>query len=254
VRSGDDEGMARVFKALADPMRRALLDRLHAAGGQTLGALCADGGITRQGITQHLAVLEAAGLVSTVWRGREKLHYLNPVPIHEIQERWIAKFELPDLDVLGGLKRRLEQEAHSMDKPKLVYVSYIATTPEQLWNALTDPDVTATYWGHRNVSGWRKGDSWEHQRLDDGGADVVGTIVEVDPPRRLVHTWGEAGDAERRSLVTFDLQPVGDAVRLTLTHEDLASDQVEKASQGWAFVISSLKSQLETSRPLSSLL
>ena len=144
-----------------------------------------------------------------------------------------------------------------MDKPKLVYVNYIATTPEQLWDALTDPELTARYWGHRNVSGWSKGDRWEHARLDGSGADVVGTIVEVDPPRRLVHTWAlpaEADDPARYSRVTFDLKPVGDSVRLTLTHEDLPADQLATANEGWAFVLSSLKSFLETSRPLTALL
>jgi len=128
-----DSAMARVFKALADPTRRRLLDRIHADNGQTLGALCRDLNITRQGITQHLDLLQAAGLLSTVWRGREKLHYLNPVPLHDIYDRWIAKFEQPDLAALSSLKHQLEQETRSMvDKPKLVYVTYIAATPEQI--------------------------------------------------------------------------------------------------------------------------
>src|SRR5260370_18812747 len=108
--STEGSGMTQVFKALADSTRRRLLDRLHADNGQTLGALCRDLGITRQGITQHLVVLEAAGLVTTVWRGREKLHYLNPVPLHEIHIRWIAKFERADLDPLSTLKQDLEHK------------------------------------------------------------------------------------------------------------------------------------------------
>lgn len=97
-----------VFKALADPSRRELLDRLHANNGQTLSELCRDLGMTRQAVTKHLAVLEAANLVVTVWRGREKLHYLNPVPIHEIYERWIGKFERQHMGLLHALKRGLE--------------------------------------------------------------------------------------------------------------------------------------------------
>lgn len=97
-----------LFKALADPGRRKLLDRLHASDGQTLGALCQHLDMTRQGVTQHLAVLEAANLVAVVWRGREKLHFLNPVPLQEIYERWIRKFERPRLKALRDLKRRLE--------------------------------------------------------------------------------------------------------------------------------------------------
>ena len=142
----DDDGMASVFKALADPTRRRLLDRLHADNGQTLGALGRELGMTRQGVTAHLDVLVDAGVVTTVKHGREKLHYLNPVPLHEIYERWIAKFEQPELEALSGLKRRLEQE-HTMEKPKLVYVTFIASTPERVWEALTDPDQTATLLG-----------------------------------------------------------------------------------------------------------
>jgi len=248
--------MARVFRALADPTRRRLLDRLHADNGQTLTALCRDLATTRQGVTQHLALLEAAGLITTVRHGREKLHYLNPVPLHEIYRRWIAKFERPDLQALSSIKQRLEQEPDPMDKPKLVYVTYIATTADQLWNALTDPELTTQYWGHRNVSGWTKGDGWEHRR-PDGGVDGVGTILEIDPPHRLVHSWGwpaDADDPAKQSRVTFDLEPVGDVVRLTLTHEDLAPEEVQDTKQGWAIVLSSLKSLLETGRPLASLL
>ncbi|MEN3305928.1 MAG: hypothetical protein V7603_2130 [Micromonosporaceae bacterium] len=256
MRRDEDDAIAQVFRTLADPTRRQLLDRLHQNDGQTLGALCRDLATSRQGITQHLAMLEAAGLVATVRRGREKLHHLNRVPLHEIYERWIAKFQQPDLEALSSMKRLLEQDGHAMDKPKLVHVTYIATTPDQLWNALTDPELTARYWGHRNVSGWAKGDSWEHRRLDDEGADVVGTILEVDPPRRLSHTWASPDDANetaRHSRVTFDLEPVGEAVRLTVTHEDLPADQVEGTREGWNMVVSSLKSLLETGHPLGSL-
>jgi DNA-binding transcriptional ArsR family regulator len=104
------DDMDRVFKALADASRRQLLDLLHADQGQTLGALAGRLDMTRQAVSQHLAVLEGASLVATVRRGREKLHYLNPVPIHEIHARWIAKFERPRLDALADLKRRLEGE------------------------------------------------------------------------------------------------------------------------------------------------
>ena len=105
----DPVDIDKVFKALADPTRRRLLDLLHEESGQTLGALCEHMDMTRQGVTQHLGVLEAANLVVTMWRGREKLHFLNPVPLQEIYERWIAKFEEQRLKALGGLKRRLEK-------------------------------------------------------------------------------------------------------------------------------------------------
>jgi DNA-binding transcriptional ArsR family regulator len=103
--------MDKVFKALADPSRRLLLDRLRADNGQTLGQLCAHLDMSRQAVTKHLAVLEQANLVVAIWRGREKLHYLNPVPIHEIAERWIGKFEQGRLRVLAELKKQLEGES-----------------------------------------------------------------------------------------------------------------------------------------------
>ncbi len=98
----------QVFKALGDPTRTRILDLLHAENGQTLGQLCSQLEMTRQSATQHLGILEAANLVSVVWRGREKLHYLNPVPLHEVYERWVRKFEKHRLEVLHDLKNQLE--------------------------------------------------------------------------------------------------------------------------------------------------
>lgn len=108
--------MDDVFKALADPTRRKLLDRLYADNGQTLGALCEHLNMTRQAVTKHLALLEEANLVVTVRKGREKWHYLNPVPIHEIHQRWIAKFERNQLDALRDLKRLLEDNSIGNDR------------------------------------------------------------------------------------------------------------------------------------------
>src|SRR5215211_7387442 len=136
--------MDEVFKALGDPTRRHLLDRLHGRNGQTLGELCEDLDMTRQSATQHLALLEAANLITTVRRGREKLHYLNPVPLHEIQERWIDKFERPRLRALSDLKRRAEDTMS--DRPNYVYTTYINATPDKVWRALTDADLSARYW------------------------------------------------------------------------------------------------------------
>jgi DNA-binding transcriptional ArsR family regulator len=102
--------MDAVFKALGDPSRRQLLDRLHARNGQTLSELCGEMDMTRQAVTKHLAILEDANLVATQWRGREKFHYLNPVPIHEIADRWIGKYERTRLRALTDLKKRLEND------------------------------------------------------------------------------------------------------------------------------------------------
>jgi uncharacterized protein YndB with AHSA1/START domain/DNA-binding transcriptional ArsR family regulator len=232
-----------VFKALADGTRRELLDRLRERNGQTLGELCEGIAMARQSTTQHLDLLEQANLVSTVRRGRQKLHYLNPVPLHEIQERWIDNFEVPRLRALSAVRRRAEDAM--TDKPSFVYVTYIQSTPERVWDALTDPDLTARYWGHSNVSDWRAGSRWEHVRTDGSGvSDGGGEVVVADRPRALVLTWGT-------SKVTFDIEPYGDIVRLTVSHGDLADDaEREGAAAGWAAVLSNLKSLLETGHPL----
>lgn len=245
--------MDKVFKALADRTRRYLLDRLHEHNGQTLGELCERIDMARQSTTQHLDVLEAANLVSTVRRGRQKLHYLNPVPLNEIQDRWIDKFERPRLRALSTLKRRAEEDMPD-NKPTFVYVTYIESTPERVWDALTDADLTAEYWGHSNVSDWQVGSVWEHQRTDGTGtADVVGTVVESIAPTRLVTTWAAPGEdpPDGPSRVTFEIEPYGEIVRLTVTHENLADETEREASAaGWAAVLSNLKSLIETGSPL----
>jgi uncharacterized protein YndB with AHSA1/START domain/DNA-binding transcriptional ArsR family regulator len=253
IMSPMDERMDKVFKALGDPTRRHLLDRLHEREGQTLGELCGDLGMARQSATQHLAVLEAANLVSSVRRGRERLHYLNPVPLHEIQERWIDKFERPRLRTLTEVKRRAEEDEMT-DKPTYVYVTYIHATAERVWHALTDADLSARYWGHSNVSDWEPGSAWEHRRTDGSGvADVVGTVLEAVPPRRLVMTF--AGPNEEPSAapskVTFTIEPHEEIVRLTVTHENLADQaEYEAAASGWPAVLSNLKSLIETGQVL----
>jgi len=145
----------------------------------------------------------------------------NPVPIHAIQERWIDKFH---------------------------------ATPDAVWHALTDPDLTAQYWAHSNVSDWQPGSSWEHRRTDGSGiADVVGTVVEAQPPRRLTMTF--AAPDERGpggpSRVTFDIEHYEEIVRLTVTHENLADAQAHlEVSAGWPAVMANLKSLLETGHVL----
>jgi uncharacterized protein YndB with AHSA1/START domain/DNA-binding transcriptional ArsR family regulator len=249
-----DDEIDRVFKALADPGRRLLLDRLRHDNGQTLGQLCEYLEMARQSVSQHLSVLESANLVSTARQGRRKLHYLNPVPLQEIQHRWIQAFEYPRLHALHGVKLQAE-EAHmagTTDKPTFVYVTYIHSTPEKVWEALTDADLTARYWGHSNVSDWHPGSRWEHVRTDGSGiADVVGEVIEATPPRRLVITFGGPDEPGQPSKVRFDVEPHHDIVRLTVTHEGLDDPSDYRAvSAGWPAVLSNLKSLLETGHVL----
>jgi uncharacterized protein YndB with AHSA1/START domain len=244
-----------VFRALADPTRRRVLDALRERNGQTLGELCEPLDMARQSATQHLGVLERANLITTVRRGREKLHYLNPVAVWSIQDRWIEKFERPRLRALSAIKQRAEENSMAQ-RPRYVYVTYIESPPERVWDALIDADLTARYWGHSNVSDWQAGSRWEHRRIDGSGiADVTGTVLEAAPPSRLVITFEAPGESDESphgpSVVTFELEPYHEIVRLTVTHENLAdADAVEAVAAGWPAVCANLKSLLETGHVL----
>jgi uncharacterized protein YndB with AHSA1/START domain/DNA-binding transcriptional ArsR family regulator len=248
-----------VFKALADPARRQLLDALHERSGLTLTELCQGLDMRRQSVSQHLALLETASLVTSVRDGRRKLHYLNPVPIHQIQRRWIWKFEEPRLAALDKIKQRAEEHAMTAPTtpktevvPDYVYTTYIRATPEQVWHALTDPELTSRFWGHAQVSDWTVGSRLDHVRTDGSGiADASGLVVEIDRPRRLVFGF----DLSRRfddptfepSVVAFEIEPYEEIVKLTVTQTSLSSmDELRAVSEGWPAVLANLKTLLET--------
>ena len=252
-----------VFRAIADPGRRRLLDMLHERAGQTLGELCEGLEMRRQSVSQHLEVLQAANLVTSVRDGRRKLHYLNPVPIHQIQTRWIWKFEATHLAALDTIKNHAEERAMSEALqtgvvPDYVYTTYIRATAEQVWQALTDPDVTARFWGHSQISDWRVGSRVEHVRADGSGiADAAGTVKEVDPPRRLSFGFGDPSEPDdptvEQSVVTFEIEPYRDIVKLTLTHARLRSAADREAiGLGWPTVLANLKTLLETGESLTT--
>jgi DNA-binding transcriptional ArsR family regulator/uncharacterized protein YndB with AHSA1/START domain len=261
--------MDEVFKALADPSRRRLLDRLNSRNGQTLHDLGAGLDMARQSVSKHLAILEDANLVTTVRRGREKLHYLNAAPISDIAERWISRYDQHRVEALADLKMALE--GTPMDKPQFVYTTYIRTSPEQCWRGLTDPAFTRRYWALAYESDWQPGSAFT-LRLDRNDvriADPAQVILESDPYRRLSYTWhtftpewaaaydiGEEDRAklaaEPRSKVTFDIEPLGEYVRLTVLHDGFGPGSALLAgiSDGWPLLISSLKSLLETGEVL----
>lgn len=246
--------MDAVFRALADPTRRLLLDRLREHNGQTLRELCEHLDMARQSATQHLDLLVRANLVTTVRRGRERLHYLNPVPIHDIEQRWISVFDEPRLRAISAIRNQAEEHAMTdapTSVPTYVYVTYIRAGAQQVWRALTDADLTARYWGHSNVSDWQPGSAWEHRRTDGSGrVDVVGRVVEAEEPTRLVITFEDdpGVDPPREpSVVTFLVEPHQDIVRLTVTHENLPNrEMLAGISSGWPAVLANLKSLLET--------
>jgi uncharacterized protein YndB with AHSA1/START domain len=210
--------------------------------------------MARQSATQHLDVLAAANLVATVRRGRERLHFLNPVPIDELHTRWIHKFERSGLGALRDLKRRAEEDFMD-DVPTYVYVTYIESTPERVWHALTDEELSGEYWGHHNVSDWQPGSQWAHVRTDGSGtADVVGTVLVATPPVRLVLTFDSPSDppSDDPSTVTFDIEPYRDIVRLTVTHEKLSRrSDYDAIALGWPAVLANLKSLIESGRTMA---
>ncbi len=240
-----------MFRALADPTRRALLDALFERDGQTLVALTAGHDMTRIAVAKHLRLLEEAGLVVSRRRGREKFHYLNPIPIRLIHDRWVNKYTEPWAAGLAGLKSELE---HQMEK---VFEIYIRTTPERLWEAITDPKIRATYhFGASVESEWTPG---SHYALTHPGADgplVEGENLVVDPPRRLVQTmhalWSDDADSAGTSRVTWEIEPVGDSCRLTVIHDELSETAPSDVYGGWPMVLSGLKTWLETGQTLTT--
>jgi DNA-binding transcriptional ArsR family regulator/uncharacterized protein YndB with AHSA1/START domain len=256
------------FRALADPSRRVLLDSLNERNGQTLSALCSRLDMARQSVSKHLAVLEAANLVTAVRRGREKLHYLNAAPINEIAERWITRYERGRVHALADLKRALEDT--TMDRPEFVYTTYIKTTPEKLWQALTDPAFTRAYWGVSFDTDWSPGSPMTWHQRGVTIADAEQRVVEAEPYRRLSYTWHtftpeladaldfsdetrEQVSAEPRSKITFDIEALDDEqVKLTVIHDGLAPGGLTGSliSNGWPRVVANLKTLLETGETL----
>ncbi|HEY3923899.1 MAG TPA: metalloregulator ArsR/SmtB family transcription factor [Acidothermaceae bacterium] len=246
--------MDEVFRALADPTRRELLDELFREDGQTLRALEERFAMTRFGVMKHLKVLEDAGLVVTRRRGREKLHFLNPVPIRLVHDRWVSKYAQPWTAALSDLKRRMETP---MEK---VFEIYIRTTPERLWEAITDTEIRSKYqFGMRETSDWTPGSRYEMRA--GGGSDAQllgeGENLEVDPPRRLVQSmvalWGDDVKSEGTSRVTWEIEPVGgDSCRLTVTHDQLREGANDQLYGGWPMILSGLKTWLETGELLTT--
>ena len=248
-----------------------LLDRLNARNGQTLSQLCSDLPLTRQGVTKHLAVLESAGLVATRRRGREKLHFLNVAPINAIADRWINNYHRERARMLADLKRALEESP--MSRTDFVYVTYIRTTPERLWQALTETQFIRRYFGGGGPeSDWQVGSKvlWKMD-ASDTTHDWDQRVLESEPYRRLAYTWHNYQpemarmfgwtdehlaelQKERISKVAFEIEPAGPVVKLTVIHDGFEpdSEMLKGVSEGWPMILSHLKTLLEVEEPSPS--
>lgn len=254
----------QVFKALADPTRRLLLDRLFTRDGRTLSDLESDVDMTRFGVMKHLRLLEEAGLITTRKSGREKLHFLNVVPIRLIHDRWIDKYTEPQVAALTALKTELEQPMTTTANDTTVQVHrvYIKATPQAIWDAITKPEWSQRY-GYGGLVSYdlRPGGRFESlpgenmPDLDPKKPVVEGEVVESDPPYKLVQTWRPTWLDEPATTLTYEIKETQDGVcSLTLTHDLHNAPQtaaqtagnVEGAGGGWPEVLSDLKSLLET--------
>jgi uncharacterized protein YndB with AHSA1/START domain/DNA-binding transcriptional ArsR family regulator len=253
-----------VFRALADPTRRALLDELFREDGQTLSSLEERFAMTRFGVMKHLKLLEEAGLVVPRRRGREKLHFLNPVPIRLLHDRWVSKYTEPWVAGLASLRAHLESadmESRTMEK---VYEIYIKSTPERLWQAITSAEIRKHFqFGVMVVSDWQPGSTILLGNEERPSFLGNGEVLESDPPHRLVHTmnatWGEDVVAEGTTRVTWEISQVGEGGEdgdvsccLTLTHDQMREGCNSQVYGGWPMILSGLKTWLETGDDLTT--
>ena len=245
--------MDDVFKALADPSRRELLDRLFRRNGQTLLELSQGLEMTRFGVMKHLAILEEAGLVTTKKVGREKHHFLNPVPLRLVHDRWVSKYTAPFVAALAQLKHTLEGPMQG--ETVQVYETYIGATPKQVWKAITDRELSKQVpYFFALESSLRAGAPirW----VDESGQPAVeGEILEVRAPHVLAHTWVVRYDpslSHETSRVTWRIEAKGKLTKLTVEHDvtgtPLTAAQI--AVDGWSFILAGIKTLVETGKPI----
>ncbi len=250
--------MESAFKALADPSRRKLIDLLFERDGRTLTELAGSlPAMTRFGVMRHLRLLEDAGLVTTRRNGREKLHYLNAIPIRLIHDRWIGKYRKARATALVELKLDMEEEMATDTRPAQIYTVFIRAPREKVWDAITKPEFIRRYFfGIEPASGWKAGDRLLWTDHYSGAAMVDGEVIEFDKPRRLVHSWivkyDESLAAEGPSRVTWELEETEGVTKLTTIHDDFPvnSKVYDNVAGGWPLVLSGLRTFVETGSPL----
>ena len=248
-----------IFRALADSSRRQLLDLLFERDGRTLTALESQLPMTRFGVMKHLRVLQAAGLIATRKVGRERLHYLNPVPIQLIADRWINKYAAARVSVLADLKTVLEGgNVMTTDaKPRLVYQIIIKAPPERVWAAITTSEFTSRYYyGSTLQTDLTVGSPFTYH-MPNGSPIVEGNVVASEPPNRLVHTYHSLWppmNEDAPTRVTWELEAMpGGVTKVTVVHEDFHGQTATYTglqSGGWTWILSNMKTLLETGEPL----
>jgi DNA-binding transcriptional ArsR family regulator len=247
--------MDEVFKAINDRSRRLLLDTLYERDGQTLGELSAVlPEMTRFGVMSHLRVLEEAGLVTTRRQGRSKFHYLNPVPIRLIHDRWISRYAEPRVGAITGVKARVETGDQRVDKPAHVYTAFIRGTVEEVWDAIINPEKTERYYYATRVeSDWEVGATMTYSYLD-GTLASVGEIISIDPLKRIEFTfhalWDEELEAEGPVREVWTLAEGTGIVELIVELYEIGERTLEEFEGGLAYIISGLKTLVETGQPL----
>lgn len=248
-----------IFKSLADPSRRKLLDLLHASDGRTLNELCEPLDMSRFGVMKHLNILEEAGLITTRKVGREKLHYLNAVPIHQIYERWVSKYAEPWAIGLTSLQNELERDTKMEKKPRNINRIAIKATPEQVWQALTDPAKTSKFWFNCAIrSTWEVESPFELWNGEEKKA--AGVILDMDPPNKLVMSWRfnsfPGTESDTPSRITWEIGAHAELHGVTLV--TVVHDEFEQSSptaiileNGLPIVLSGMKTLLETGEMLA---
>ncbi|MBX3010240.1 MAG: metalloregulator ArsR/SmtB family transcription factor [Caldilineaceae bacterium] len=248
-----------VFRALSDPTRRQLLDLLFERDGRTLTELESVLPMTRFGVMKHLRILAEAGLITTRKVGREKLHYLNPVPIQLISDRWLNKYSAERASALADLKAVLEGGTMMTNdaKPKLVYHIIIKAPQAQVWEAVTKPEFTTRYYyGCTLKTDLTVGSPFTYHK-PSGAPIVEGEVILSDPPNRLVHTYHSLWPPMHKDAptkVTWELEPISSGVtKVTVIHEEFQGETPTYQglqSGGWTWILSNLKTLLETGEPL----
>ncbi len=247
--------MDYIFNALSDKSRRYLLDLLYERNGQSLTELSSKLEMSRQAVTKHLKILEKADLVVPLWKGKEKLHYLNPIPLRLIYSRWINKFDNLRIESLYELKNILENTNQEVKMNGFIYQIVIAASAEKVWASLTKPEFTQKFWfGRRVISEWTVGSSVS-VITPENTEEVRGIVLEFDPFKRLSFTWKTPDNQEEdTTTVVFELQEMGPMVKLTILHDiDAENAKFHQAAAGWTFILCGLKTYLETGAPMPSL-